>query len=447
MATRVVIGGRRFSRTGESGMILVLLCLLCAADASAHPPYEHPVRTISGPDGRSLHLVKSYVDGIFFTDPVKLVVRDADDRTVAETDYGRDVSVVCWRSRPCVVFRYDGPAPVFPVNIWRLEGTALRETHSAGLVALGVLAPLWDHASGYVISCVSLGVPLLMFWLVSQAQGSRRRALLQSVVAVLAVPYLGIWFYTVALLSYLSLPLVILVCSVCGGAVVLARKGALRAGVTEAALRKLVRYAALGIAALAGAAIIGLIALVVRLASYSNGITFEEPAVRAPLAKARITRVKGVTNEVFATLAPGVKVADVVNLDPFDGFDPQMTREEAEGRLGPPTGRWTDPVYRVQASYYDRPGGRISLVRQGASTWSTVGHPVSCTHDYVLRDARLRAQLLAWLPPQDTVQVNVLRDVGWGGVTVFLNRTCCTYLVLTARDGDPDPRIDAGSHP
>jgi hypothetical protein len=135
-----------------------------------------------------------------------------------------------------------------------------------------------------------------------------------------------------------------------------------------------------------------------------------------------------------------VKVEDTVNLDLFEGFDPQMTREEAERRLGPPSGRWTDPVYRVQASYYDRPRGRVSLVRQGAATWSTVAHPSACTHEYVLRDARLRNQLLSWLPPQDTVQVNVLRDVGWGGVTVLLSRASCTYLVLTARDGDPETR-------
>jgi len=117
-----------------------------------------------------------------------------------------------------------------------------------------------------------------------------------------------------------------------------------------------------------------------------------------------------------------------------------MTREEAERRLGSPSGRWTDPVYKVPAGYYDRPGGRVSLVRQRASEWSTVGHPSGCTHDYVFRDSRLREQLLQWLPPKDIVQVNVLRNVGWGGMTVFLSRDACTYLVLTARDGDPDSR-------
>lgn len=440
-----MIDRRGLKRTGQLGIVLVVLCLAGASKANAHPPYEHPVRTITGPDGRSLHLVKSYVDGIFFTDPVKLVVRDADDRTIAETEYGRDVSVVCWRSRPCVVFRYDGVVPVFPSNTWRLEGTHLREAHSAALVAIGVVAPLWDHTAGYVISCVSLGVPLFIFWIVSQSPPSKRRALLLAIGGVTAVPYLGIWLYTITLLSDLSLPLVIGVCATGAGVVVVARKAAVSAGVAEATLRRLARGFAVFVAALAGVAVIALVVLLVRLGSCSSGITFDEPPVEAPLAKARITRLKGVTSEVFVALASGVKVDDTVNLDLFEGFDPQMTREEAERRPGPPSGRWTDPVYRVQASYYDRPRGRVSLVRQGADTWPTVAHPFVCTHEYVLRDARLRNQLLSWLPPQDTVQVNVLRDVGWGGVTVFLSRASCTYLVLTARDGDPEDSVPAAT--
>jgi hypothetical protein len=115
-----------------------------------------------------------------------------------------------------------------------------------------------------------------------------------------------------------------------------------------------------------------------------------------------------------------------------------MTREDAERRIGPPVGRWTDPAYKVQATYYDRTGGRVSLVRQGAAEWWTVGHPAACTHDYVFRDPRLWAQLLQWLPTRDAVQVNVSGN--GGGLTVFLNRTSCTYLVLAGRRGYPYPQ-------
>jgi hypothetical protein len=418
------------------GTILAFLCLAWPNSARAHPPYEYPERVITDRDGRSLHLVKSYVDGIFFTDPVKLVVRDPDDRTVVETEYGRDLSVVCWRSRPCVVFRYDGVASVLPTNIWRLEGGQLRDIRSPGLVALGTVAPLWDHAGGYVFSFILLGGPFLVIWLLLRSPKSRVRTLLLAVVGTAAVPYLAIWLYTVTLLSYLSLPLVIVVCATGGGVLFLVGAGALRAGVCESTLMKVARGSAIAIAALAGVGVIALIVLFIRMASYTRSIAFEEPQVQAPLAKASITRVRGVTKEVFATVADGVKIEDVVSLDLFSGFDAAMTRDEAERRLGPASGRWTDPVYRVQANYYDRPGGRVSIVRQGASEWTTVGHPSACTHEYVFRDARLRAQVLQWLPPKDVIQVNVLRNVGWGGLTIFLSRDSCSYLVLTARDGD-----------
>jgi hypothetical protein len=115
-----------------------------------------------------------------------------------------------------------------------------------------------------------------------------------------------------------------------------------------------------------------------------------------------------------------------------------MTREQAEASVGPASGRAEDPSWRVVASYYDRPGGRVSLPRQGASEWTTVGYPTRCSHDYVFKDAALRGQILAWLPPTDAVDVHVLRDVGWGGLTISITRTGCRYLVLTARDGDPE---------
>jgi hypothetical protein len=415
--------------------------MAAASPVLAHPPYEHLERVVTDDSGQSLYLSKSYVDGIFFTDPVKLVVRDRDERTVVETEYGRDLSVVCWPPRPCVVFRYEGTMPVLPQNVWRFHGGQLQQTRSPGLIALGVVAPLWDHVSGYLFSFVWLGVPFLVLWPLWRSHRSTPRPALVSVVSMGAVLYVVIWLYTVVLLSYLSLPLVIAVCVTGGVLLLLAYRAALRVGVADSTLLRLTRVSAIIVVALAGAAVIALIGLFVKMAFYSASIAFDEPPVQAPLAKASVTRAKGTTSEVFVTVARGVKLQDVVNLDLFEGFEAAMPREVAEQRLGPPSGRWTDPVYRVlQASYYDRRDGRVSIVRQGASTWSTVGHPSGCTHDYVFRDRRLRDQLLQWLPAQDVVQVNVLRDVGWGGLTVHLNRTSCSYLVLTARDGDPDPR-------
>lgn len=416
---------------------MAFLCLAWPDSTDAHPPYEHPERVVTLKDGRTLHLARSYIDGIFFTDPVKLVVRDQDDRMVAETEYGRDLAVLCWSGQPCLVFRYDGVTPVLPTNVWWLEDGRLQDTRSPGLIALGAVAPVWDHAGGYAFSIVSLAVPLLVLWLLLRSPASLRRTVLLTVAGLASVPYLAIWLYTVTLLSSLSLPLVLVLGATGGGGVFLTRRTLLKAGVAESRLVGAARIAAWIIAGAAGLGVITLVVLFVRMASYSSSISFDEPEVHAPLAKARITRVKGVTNEVFATVSSGIKLEDVVNLGLFADFDPAMTREDAERRLGPPSGYWEDPAYKVRTGYYDRPEGRVSLIRRGASEWSTVGHPFDCTQDYVFKDPRLREQLLQWLPPKDVVQVNVLRSVGWGGLTIFLSRDACTYLVLTARDGDP----------
>jgi hypothetical protein len=74
-------------------------------------------------------------------------------------------------------------------------------------------------------------------------------------------------------------------------------------------------------------------------------ISFEEPPAAAPLAKIRITKVNGVTTEIFATLAAGVQLAATVNLSLFDGFEPRMSPDEARRLHGPPSGEWTDPYY------------------------------------------------------------------------------------------------------
>jgi hypothetical protein len=283
------------------------------------------------------------------------------------------------------------------------------------LIALGVVAPLWEHAGAYVFSFVALGMPGLFYWLLRRPEASARRMAVLGALAVASLPYLGIWLYAVVLLSRLSLPLVLVVGLAGGSALALGRRTALRAGIAEQRLLKAARTAGTTLAALAGIGVVVMMAMMASMIAFSESITFDEPPVSAPLEKARVTRRGGATSEVFATLAAGVQLEGAVNLALFEGFDARMTREEAEQRLGPATGRWTDPAFSLPATYYDRPDGRISLVRQGASAWSTVGHPSTCTNDYVFRDPRLREQILAWLPPQGTVQVNVLRRSAGGG--------------------------------
>lgn len=390
-----------------------------------------------GADGQPLQLVKAYVDGIFAADSVKLVVRDGAERTVAETDYGREIALLCWTAHSCVVFRYDGLMPVLPENAWRLEEGQLVASTSPWLLALGAVAPLWTNSAGYAFSIACLAVPVVLFWLLNQAPASWHRSLLMTIGGLALLPYAGVWLYTVVILSYLSLPLVVVTGSASAGAVLLVRRALPASWTGTPVVLKVARMAAFIVAGLAAVAVTGILVLFVRLTSYSRSISFEEPPVAPPLASARVARAGGATHEIFATLANGVKLADAVHLEIFDGFDPSMTRDEAEKRLGPPSGVWDDPIYRVRAPYYERPGGRVSLVRRGADEWTTVGHPAPCTHGSVFRDPRLQEQVTAWLPPDGIAQVNIVRSAGWGGLSVGLSREGCAQLVLTAREDSP----------
>jgi hypothetical protein len=161
--------------------------------------------------------------------------------------------------------------------------------------------------------------------------------------------------------------------------------------------------------------------------------SFEEPPAVAPLAGIRVTKVDGVATEISATLAAGARLDAIVNLSLFDGFQPNVSPEDARKLHGPPSGDWTDPYYGVKSVFYERPEGRVSLAR-GRSYWNAVGYPTSREHEYCFRNLQVLEQLLPLTPSTGEVGVNILREIGWGGVSVFLDRKECKRLILTARD-------------
>ena len=170
---------------------------------------------------------------------------------------------------------------------------------------------------------------------------------------------------------------------------------------------------------------------------WAAAISSEEPAVSAPLVTMRVSRVHDSTTEIFATLRPGLRLEDVVDITLFDGFDPRMTTEQAASLHGAPSGRWLDPHYRVRAHFYDTPNGRISLCRvpsSGLHSWNTVGYPEKCTFEEIFKDARLAQQVLPWLPAYGDVSVSVSQQNGSGGVSVYTTATNCGPLILTARE-------------
>lgn len=181
--------------------------LVATVSASAHAPYANHVATLKPSDNVELKLYKSYIDGIFFTDPVKLEVRDPSDFILLETDFGRDIVLFCPDVARCVVFRYDGSFPLVPEDIWWLRGPKLEKTESFGLTALGVMVPLWEHRLGYFVALGLFFLPYIVFRRFTIPSSGILRLFAQVTTAVLSVFFLLLWLYAVVALSYLSLPL------------------------------------------------------------------------------------------------------------------------------------------------------------------------------------------------------------------------------------------------
>jgi hypothetical protein len=187
-------------RAGRIAFITGVIAACIPAAALAHPPYERLERVMMDDRGRELRLVLSYTDGILGFDPVKLVVRDHDNRTIAETGTARTISVICARPPACVVFAHDDVSPL-PGQIWWLNNGQLQATHSTWLTALGVVAPLWSDAWGYVVAVGFLLLPwpvLAFLWRIGGAESSvstRSLATLALQVAVFVVGPVGTLVY------------------------------------------------------------------------------------------------------------------------------------------------------------------------------------------------------------------------------------------------------------
>jgi hypothetical protein len=177
----------------------------------------------------------------------------------------------------------------------------------------------------------------------------------------------------------------------------------------------------------------GVSVLLVTASRPGSALVKVTPHVEAPLARMGVTQYAGKTSEVFATLAPEVRLGDVIDLSLFDDIDPGMTLDSAKERFGPPTGEWSDPFCRALIAFYQRPQGRVSFCRystSGGYRWDTVGYPLECSHARIFRDQRLVQQIVPWLSQGASVSVHVTQ-VGRGEVTVEMNKGGCSWLVFS----------------
>jgi hypothetical protein len=129
---------------------LVAAFLASGASALAHPPYEHNVGLIPGGDAGDVRLVKAFTDGIVLPDPVTLVLRDTQGRTLAETPVAADIAVLWPSKRRCLVFRFEHDAPLWPKDVWEVTGPQLTPRTSAWLYAIGPVVHVWNNAAEYL---------------------------------------------------------------------------------------------------------------------------------------------------------------------------------------------------------------------------------------------------------------------------------------------------------
>jgi len=86
-------------RRRDLAILALTLLPLAAAPALAHSPYFTQAEPIVLPDGRPGEMRLLHGDGIFFADPVRIVVLDRDKRLLARSEQHVPLSLICDRNR------------------------------------------------------------------------------------------------------------------------------------------------------------------------------------------------------------------------------------------------------------------------------------------------------------------------------------------------------------
>lgn len=191
---------------------------------------------------------------------------------------------------------------------------------------------------------------------------------------------------------------------------------------------------------------IALVALLGWLITHLPDVPSDEP-VTPPLASLSVTRDGGRVTEILARLAPGYLLDASVNLSLFDGFEPYVKPEVTQRRLGPPTGIWRVPPRRappldkrldIDAPYYDRPDGRVTLrpfpTPEQGPNWVPVAYPKNCTLEYLFPDERLRLQIARYLSPDALTSLQVRKSDGLNALLVSLDSRGCRDVELESRE-------------
>jgi hypothetical protein len=140
---------------GPSGLWMSMV-LLTTWPAFAHRPYDRAAGTFKRPDGKTVSIVRHYVDGIFFADPVSIQFRLPDGTNVASTHFVCDAVV---RAVPAAVEVFQFSSTWVPIagRVDRFDGYALQDITSERRF----ISP-WVHLAGHWVEyLVVFGVGMI----------------------------------------------------------------------------------------------------------------------------------------------------------------------------------------------------------------------------------------------------------------------------------------------
>jgi len=168
-------------------------------------------------------------------------------------------------------------------------------------------------------------------------------------------------------------------------------------------------------------------------------ISFEEISGSYPVKNMQLTRVDGRPDELLVRVQQGVRLASLVDTSFFDGLDYRMSLQSAKRQLGEPVKERVQRDMRLTVSLYPVPKGEVGFMgvpSSGGTQNQVWAFPTNQSLAAVILNESLRAQILRLLPGDRAVRVQLLRDVGFGGITLGMSSNRIEYLILGLRDGE-----------
>lgn len=176
--------------------------------AHGHRPYEKIERVIETKQGEKISLIRSYWDGVFEVDPVKLEIRDECVNPIFETNSGRDVFVFCKEINNCFIFLFKGFFSIIPEEMYEIKDSEVSKIDTLWINLYGIVIPLIQDIKYYLLAVVFLFIPIMLCFY-GVRQGIKKRYFRSVLLFFFGIILLFLWIYIVSLLSRLLFHLLV----------------------------------------------------------------------------------------------------------------------------------------------------------------------------------------------------------------------------------------------